>query len=231
MNHFKQTKFNIRFISKAGIGNRSFSTNKIGKYNKENETHEIYFRPEQPCYILLDLDNSPSLGLLSSVALKAKAFLIIQTSQTRYQAWFYAPSCKDWETYVKIAKHLAIKYDGDLGATNSKQVGRLPSYFNHKRNKFKTKIYYSSPTLGIFKMPSNIGSSSPPPPPPPTKSTGRTSTSRFDDRKDWGFINMVYERDRNLTADDLFRILRSQSFHGSNETYIRHTVENVINYH
>lgn len=234
MNHFKQTKFNIRFISATGkvtvsYGNRSFATNKIATYNKENENHEIYFRPEQPCYILLDLDSNPSPGTLSSIA-KAKAFLIIQTSKTRYQAWFYAPECKDWETYVKIAKYLAIKYDGDMGATNKKQVGRIPGYLNHKRNGFRTRIHYSSPSLGTFKMPKNIGSN-PPPPPPPTRSGGNSQTSRFDEMKDWGFINMVYERNRNLTALDLTRILRSQSAHGTNETYIRHTVENVINYH
>ena len=231
MNQFKHTKFNIRFISKQGKGNRSFSTNKIGTYTKENETHEVYFRPEEPCYILVDLDSNPSLGTLTSIA-KAKAFLIVQTSKTRYQAWFYCPDSKDWETYEKVAKYLANKFDGDMGAAHKKQVGRLPNYKNHKRNGFKTKIHYSSSSLGTFKMPSNIGTrtASGAPPPPPPKRGGTTQPSRFDDMRDWGFINMCYERNRNLTYNDLVRIMRSQSAHGNNETYVRHTVENVMNY-
>ena len=59
---------------------------------------------------------------LTSIA-KAKAFQIIQTSKTRYQAWFYCPASKDWETYEKVAKYLATKFD--MGASQKKQVGRL----------------------------------------------------------------------------------------------------------
>lgn len=82
---------------------------------------------------------------LTSIA-KAKAFQIIQTSKTRYQAWFYCPASKDWETYEKVAKYLATKFDGDMGASHKKQVGRLPGYKNHKRNGFKTRIHHSSLT-------------------------------------------------------------------------------------
>jgi len=156
MNNFTQTSFNIRFINKnknSHTGNRSFSSKKIGNYLEQNKT-QIYFRPELPCYILLDLDNNPSTSTLAKIA-KAKAFLILQTSETRYHAWFYDPTIKDWEAYEFRAKQLAKRFNGDMLATNKKQVGRLPNYKNHKRGGYKSNIYYSSNHRGILK-PINI---------------------------------------------------------------------------
>lgn len=228
MNHFKHTNFNIRFINKGGKGNRSFSTRRIGEYHEQNKTHEIYFRPEEPCYILLDLDHHPTLGILNAVV-KHKAFLIIQTSQTRYHAWFYDPNVTDWNKYEKVAKSLARKFGGDLGATNKKQVGRLPNYKNHKRGGYKTRIYYASPTLGILKHNADATTSTSSGSQPPPPSGGGGSMSRYPDMRDWGFINMCLERNPNLGYWDLYRIMRRTSANGHNDTYVRHTVQNVIN--
>lgn len=227
MNHFKNTKFNIRFISKQGTGNKSFVTDKIKTYKSINITHEVYFRPELCCYILVDLDNHPSPGTLAQLR-RDKAILIVQTSETRYQAWFYASSVKDWNTYEKVSKHLAKKYGGDMGATHKKQVGRLPGYKNHKREGYKTKINYSSPSLGNLRVTKEMLTATGAPPPPPPKKGGQES--RFQDMRDWAFINMCLERNPNLTFNDLVRIMRSQSINGNNLTYVRHTVQSVIDY-
>jgi len=165
----KNITFNVRIIKNAG--KNSFSLTNIksiydNQFNSNSE-HNIFFRPESYKFILIDLDNNPSEQILKEIKLKG-AFMIIQTSKNHFQAWFYYNKVDSWETYTKIAKFLSKLYNADMNSTKSKQVGRLPGYFNRKpgRNNFKVKIVYWKP-LALLKLSttdlkkvSNVSSSS-----------------------------------------------------------------------
>lgn len=225
--------FNVRLI-----GKKAFSINNlkhIADYTQTNKHGaDIYFRPENNSYVMLDLDSvTLSQGTLKALK-KDKAFLIVQTSKHCYQVWFYCSLCKSDEDYITYAKYFATKYSGDLKSTKPKQVGRLVGYINHKkdRNNFKTKLIWKSLKTPVFskKLKGNpLTEIEKTPKIKTTTISGGNVESQFEDMKDWAFISMVYERNPEKTYQDLYNILCSQSPHGYNSSYISHTINNLIN--
>ena len=139
--------YNVRFIG----GKRPVSMNNVktlGDYTKQNESADIYFRPDNKSghkYVLLDVDNNPTKQTLKSIQTFG-AFYVIQTSKGHYQAWFYCPQITKLSEYQKFAKYIAVKFKGDIGAAHTKQIGRLPGYINHKkgRHNYKANVIYES---------------------------------------------------------------------------------------
>ena len=112
-------------------------------YASSNKTRNVFFRAESHRFLMVDLDNNPSQKIIKEIK-NRDCFLIIQTSSTRYQAYFYCKQIKSWEDYTTACKYLSNKWNADLASCKKGQVARLPGYINHKpgRNKFVTKIVF-----------------------------------------------------------------------------------------
>jgi hypothetical protein len=202
--------------------------------------NNIYFRPQSYNYVLLDLDHN-KINLAnkeirqSSLIMKYKPLLIIQSSKGKYQVWYDVPSITNWTQYKNIAKNLAIKFYGDIKATSSRMVRRLPYYYNNKYEPpqlvkclYKCKQHSNLPQ-GILN---NIPQQQAPLHPviPVYTGTDIPKTSFLADMADWGFMNMVYERNPALNKNDLVNILKTQTKYKNNNRYIEKTIDNLIKY-
>ena len=154
----KELRHNIESMS----GNQlSLRANDILK-DANSRKLSLYFRPNDYRFILLDLDNIPPFkwenilkefrgrgsgyyGTAHSKHESIRPYLIIQTSKTGrnsiFNCCFFCPEVTNEEEYAVVAKWLAQKYIGDLGASQKHQVGRFPCSYNYKkRTAFYTKV-------------------------------------------------------------------------------------------
>lgn len=141
-------------------------------YQQNLLDRDLYFRPNNMKYILLDLDNIPktkwkkilrifrgqslSYGYYSNSAsykFKIQPFYIVNTSENNYQAWFWCPQIKSWDEYVAVAKWLAKEFGGDMGATGKGQLGRVPKSYNAKRGGHQQVIIIPCNNDSVFKFP------------------------------------------------------------------------------
>lgn len=166
--------FNVRLIKEStpfdpypiqqSLDNYLLTNRNYPRLQQKNEQgYNIYFRPNDTRFILLDIDNisiprwrttygeitgrgqrSAHGSSMVRTQQKFKAFLILETSPHHFQAWFYCSKCDTWDKYKKIAKKLALKFRGDMGSTKSKQVGRLPRFTRYKtgKNPSEVKLIY-----------------------------------------------------------------------------------------
>lgn len=240
MDLFKQykpnVKFNIRLLGKKAFSIKDVKEIKDNYYENSNKVSDIYFRPQDHNFIMVDFDGEQPDNTLTRLK-KNNSFLIIQTSKNRFQAWFYCKYCDTAELYKQYSRYLVDKYPGsDIGAAKSGQIGRLPGYINHKkgRNKYRTKVIYRNTELPILKKVVFSSSSSqgklPPKKPNNNNNNNNDNVSEFNKRRDWGFMNMILENNPNHTRQDLINILASQSENGNDLSYVINTVDNLLNY-
>jgi len=210
-----------------------------------NINHDVYFRPEKLQYILVDLDDAKIENI--NKAKKLNALLIVQTSQACYQAWFYCPQVRTKDDYVKTARYLTTILDGDMGATQSYQIGRLPNYNNKKkgRNNFLTKIIYKNTKDYILKftekqlraMDSLLKFKPQTKPQKQEKQEVKGSTPRsqvesnpmpIHKKYDWYLLNKQKRKKPNSTKFDYIRILENDYIGDIPKSYILRTVNNFI---
>lgn len=234
--------FNVREVAiKKGGVSRSYDKVKpqdLDKYLKNKHTHNIYFRPEDPRFVLVDLDNKPLMFMEKlNRQIWDWCFILYQTSALNYQAWAFVRNVKTWKQYIEVGNWLAGYLDADKKAVKSKQVGRLPGSINHKphKNRYETNLIglgNSKSFEHAFKEEGNYSLS-------PSSSSGDAKTqpkktidkgSQLDDRHDWAFANEVLEKDNTKTKRDLYNILCTVSKNGHNKKYIEKTVDSVFNY-
>jgi hypothetical protein len=150
-------QFNIRAIKRGekGISKdyQRLTETVLDEYHTYNLTgYDIYFRPKDYRFIMVDLDKYNS-KLLHNVIDNYYPFVITQTSQYKidnksyknYQAWFYVPKSITADDYVYYAQYLTKKLNGDMKSAKKNQVGRLINFINRKpgRGKRRLNIVYT----------------------------------------------------------------------------------------
>lgn len=108
--------------------------------HKNANGYHIYGRPEAARHVLVDdlCEDAPDAldadGLCPAV--------VVRTSKGNHQAWITL-SRDEIERHVATAaaKLLARRYEGDPGAANWRQVGRLPGFTNRKEVYCKDGLY------------------------------------------------------------------------------------------
>ena len=257
-----KTQFEVRLIRPSYIdhhvNNKIFirvppaTIDKKDRYKDDNINLDVYFRPMDYRWFMVDMDNTTSQRLQIAKDLNAK--IIIRTSMNCYQAWFYAPDIEDEEDQVVFAKAFTEKLDGDMNSATKRRIGRLPGYKNKKqgRSNFKVSVYYYQ-SVGFRKSnkqnysyltpnqfqyymrrydktqfrspaPSRQSSQS-----DKTSGEGDTEQCKKDDFRMLMFI-LENEPDGTILKDDLYNILARHT-HCENVTqyYLTNTVDAVWN--
>ena len=105
---------------------------------KNCQGYNIYCRPNEYCYILLD---DLSRDVLENLA-KLKPCILMETSPNNYQAFLKlseVPNSR--ENALSICRALADRFKADRGAAKPEQVGRMPGFTNRKEKHFKNGKY------------------------------------------------------------------------------------------
>jgi hypothetical protein len=95
--------------------------------------HHIYARPASPTYLLIDDLDEDSLDALHAAGHRPAA--IVVTSPNNHQAWLRLPGEEGSispDMSSAVARLAARRFDGDVGAASSVQVGRLPGLTSRK---------------------------------------------------------------------------------------------------
>lgn len=103
--------------------------------------HHVYFRPNTPQFIFLDIDDASSTGLEAMKADGIRPVLVYETSPGLQHAWVQLANRPEQLTDLEAttaSKIIANRYGGDRGSTGAKQLGRLPGYRNLK-SKYEDK--------------------------------------------------------------------------------------------
>jgi CRISPR/Cas system CMR-associated protein Cmr1 (group 7 of RAMP superfamily) len=218
------------------------------KARYRNDKHDVYFRPEKLQYILVDMDDVKA-GMINK-AKALNALFIVRTSNKCFQAWFYCPQVKTKDDYVKVARYLAKELGGDMGATQSYQIGRLPGYHNKKqgRNNFYAYVVYSiSSARAPFELKFNfrewkamdkIGLTKPevkPKKQEKSKVVGTYSRPSVESnpmpmfkKYDWYLLSERYRQNPNTHRIDYVRLLTNEYIDDIPKDYILNTVDNFM---
>ncbi len=130
---------NLRVLSPQYSGAQLLGSVRFLRHKNANGYH-IYGRPEAARHALTDdlcedaLDQLKADGLCPNV--------VVWTSKGNYQAW-NTLSSDEIEPHVATAaaKLLARRYEGDPGAANWRQMGRLPGFTNRKEIYCNNGVY------------------------------------------------------------------------------------------
>lgn len=105
---------------KAFIKNQKRKENVYFSFSKDNETFDIAF-----------VDDIEKIEVFK----KKNHFLLVQTSEQKYQAYFKLDKPVSAFDLYKIQKVLCHLYKGDVGALSPYQLKRLPYFYNTKYEK------------------------------------------------------------------------------------------------
>lgn len=105
---------------------------------KNCQGYNIYCRPDDYCYILLD---DLLREVLENLA-KLKPCILMETSPNNYQAFLKLSKMpENREDALLICRTLAETFQADMGAAKPEQVGRMPFFTNRKEKHFKNGKY------------------------------------------------------------------------------------------
>ena len=111
-----------------------FSTEQVSWFRAKNaDEYHIYGRPNSTRYVLLDLDKDGEAVVRQMRMDKFALSALVETSAGKFQVWI-AVSREDLPVPVATAlgKLIAKRYNGDMGSTDARHVGRLPGLRNKK---------------------------------------------------------------------------------------------------
>jgi hypothetical protein len=121
-------------IEKAYVITRTWSANEVLKnisflQLKNSERFNVYIRPMDPRFILLDDLSREVLNELAAI----KPCLLMETSPDNFQAWVKLSQVPDDRNELsKLWKALAAQFRADHASAKPDQIGRLPGFFNIK---------------------------------------------------------------------------------------------------
>lgn len=122
--------FNILKKENCFYKNEVRKENIYFSFSKENEKFNICF-----------VDDIVSDNVLKFM--NKKNFLLIQTSQKKFQGYFLLSRHVNYDELLKIQKMLAVAYEGDKGAVSPAQLKRIAGFVNTKYDdNFVVKINY-----------------------------------------------------------------------------------------
>lgn len=148
LTYFMNLKLDLHFISHRALFDRSLNEKlTIGKNLSFTETFELLIKEnawwkneirKENVYFSFNRDNeSFNIAFVDDItkidAFKKKNhFLLVQTSEKKYQAYFLLDRAVSFNELYKIQKALCYVYEGDTGALSPVQLKRLPSFWNTK---------------------------------------------------------------------------------------------------
>jgi len=167
---FKDLSLDLHFISHDALFDRSLNKKlTIGKnlsfteafellieenawWKNENRKENVYFsfNKENKHFNIAFVDDITEVEAFK----KKKHFLLVQTSEKKYQAYFLLDKPVSFFDLYKIQKALCYVYKGDTGALSPVQLKRLPTFWNTKYEPpFLVKeIFKGSNKLNVDKV-------------------------------------------------------------------------------
>ena len=134
----KQTR--VQILSRI---NRHNSDGGAYTYLNENKNRNIFGRPEDVRFVLLDLDTIQSKKVELALALNPRVHL--QSSEQSSQQWYFVPWITNKEEQRDVARYLCDEVGISYSATRFNQIGRLPYFMNVKPNRpgrFRAQILH-----------------------------------------------------------------------------------------
>ncbi|MBT33808.1 MAG: hypothetical protein CMO01_29435 [Thalassobius sp.] len=198
---------------------------------KNCQGYNIYCRPDEYCYILLDDLSKEVLGKLAEL----KPCLLMETSPGNYQAFIRLVNTPNTrENVLAICRALADQFRADRGAAKPEQVGRLPGFTNRKE---KHNVNGKYPFVKLHKYQNRFSTYQ--------SEVSRHGRSCANIEVKTPSFNKAYDRSRrdfamacnairqNKSDREIYEILvrRSEKIRGSNQkridSYIRTTIKNA----
>lgn len=155
LNAFREAnEFNIRMIRKNPHGTKTALDTKsvlsrgsiLARFDKKTEDgisyvwanegppqRNIYGRPCDDRFVLLDLDTMESRAVEAALALQPR--ILLQSSANSSQLWYFVPWIQDEAQQVACAKYLCDQVGIGYEAAHRHQIGRLPHFFNKKSDR------------------------------------------------------------------------------------------------
>ena len=146
--YFIDLRLDLHFISHRALFDRSLNEKlTIGKNLSFTEVFELLIKEnawwkneirKENVYFSFNRDNeSFNIAFVDDItkidAFKKKNhFLLVQTSEKKYQAYFLLDRAVSFNELYKIQKALCYVYKGDTGALSPVQLKRLPTFWNTK---------------------------------------------------------------------------------------------------
>jgi len=168
--YFLDLKLDLHFIShralfdrslneKVGLGKNLSFTEAFELLKKENAWWKNELRKEN-VYFSFNRDNeSFNIAFVDDIteieAFKKKNhFLLVQTSEKKYQAYFLLDRAVSFNELYKVQKALCYVYKGDTGALSPVQLKRLPTFYNTKYSPpfLVKKVFKGNSTLNVDKV-------------------------------------------------------------------------------
>ena len=124
---------------KAWYKNRNRKENVYFSYSKANEIFDIAF-----------IDDIQKIDVFKN----KNHFLLVQTSENKYQAYFKLNKAVNSFDLYKVQKVLCYVYKADVGALSPYQLKRLPSFYNTKYepNFMVQEVFKGNNTLDVDKV-------------------------------------------------------------------------------
>ena len=148
LTYFIDLRLDLHFISHRALFNRSLNEKlTIGKNLSFTEAFELLIKEnawwknetrKENVYFSFNRNNeSFNIAFVDDItkidAFKKKNhFLLVQTSEKKYQAYFLLDRAVSFNELYKIQKALCYVYKGDTGALSPVQLKRLPTFWNTK---------------------------------------------------------------------------------------------------
>ncbi|MBZ0215826.1 MAG: RepB family DNA primase, partial [Fimbriimonadaceae bacterium] len=104
--------------------------------NATSQRYDIFIAPITPHVFYIDLDKDGRAKVDRMIADDLIPVLIVETSPDHYQAWFIIHLDTEDASYPltkEIARIIAERYGCDMGAIGQPRVGRLPGFYNRKK--------------------------------------------------------------------------------------------------
>jgi hypothetical protein len=108
------------------------------------EGYQIYIRPADCSFVLIDLDTDPLAAIQQMKADKLPIWLIVESSPGKRQVWTSVGRRGEVTKHEahECARLLARKYGGDPGSAKAFQLGRAPGFYNRKPAHRDAKGWY-----------------------------------------------------------------------------------------
>ena len=146
--YFIDLKLDLHFISHRALFDRSLNekltigqnlsfTEVFESLKKENAWWKNEIRKENVYFSFNRNNENCNIAFVDDItridAFKKKNhFLLVQTSEKKYQAYFLLDRDVSFNELYKIQKALCYVYKGDTGALSPVQLKRLPTFWNTK---------------------------------------------------------------------------------------------------
>jgi len=170
LTHFVDLKLDLHYISHEALFDRSLNKKLIiGKdlffldaFNlliEENAWWKNEIRKENIYFSFSKNNEGFNIAFIDDIqkidAFKKKNhYLLVQTSEKKYQAYFMLDRKVNYFELAKIQKALCFVYKGDIGALSPVQLKRLPSFLNTKyKPHFRVRtVFAGSNKLNVDKV-------------------------------------------------------------------------------